>query len=233
MKQQETLTINAVGYDIDGTMVDSEPLHVAAWYETLEQNGHSFGELPVGFQNTMAGRKPIDIASFMVENLGIKLSPETFLAQKHASFMGKVRTDLRHMPGVVESVRRLSKAFKLGIGTSLDRDYAELVLRVLDLTSEFSVIVSGDQITHGKPDPETYLVLANKLGVTPQEMVVLEDARSGIVSAKDAGCWCIAVENIKAASQDTSRADVVTYSLNEVTVELIQSLQASTSEPGA
>lgn len=218
-------TIKAIGYDIDGTMVDSEPLHVVAWHETLERNQRQFSDLPLDFQNNMAGRKPIAIATFMVENLGITISPEEFLAQKHAAFMEKVKTDLRPMPGVVESVQRLSQVFALGIGTSLDRDYAELVLKVLDVTCSFSAIVSGDQITHGKPDPETYLLLAEKLGVAPDEMAVLEDARSGIVSAKDAGSWCVAVENREAVPQDTSRADVVVHSLDEVTVELIRGLE--------
>jgi len=219
--------IKTIGYDIDGTMVDSEPLHVAAWHETLSRNNRKFADLPLEFQDTMAGRKPIAIAKFMVENLGITVSPDEFLAQKHTSFMDKVRTDLRSMPGVVESVQRLSGEFRLGIGTSLDRDYAELVLQVLGVTDMFEAeaIITGDDILHGKPDPETYQVLATRLGVMPHEMVVLEDARSGIASAKDAGSWCVAVENTEAAPQDVSRADIIVQSLDEVTTELIHSLE--------
>ncbi len=220
----ESHGIKAIGYDVDGTMVDSEPLHVAAWHETLALHNRRFEDLDTTFQATMAGRKPLAIATFMVESLRIPATPEAFLGQKHASFMDKVRTDLRPMPGVVESVRRLSGNYALGIGTSLTREYVDLVLGGLGVASEFSVIVTGDEITHGKPDPETYQVLARRMQVEPHEMAVLEDATSGILSAKAAGCWCVAVENRDAVQQDTSQADVVVYSLNEVTEGLLGSL---------
>ncbi len=222
----ETFQIKAIGYDVDGTMVDSEPLHVAAWHETLALNHRRFEDLDPGFQATMAGRKPLAIATFMVESLRIPASPEVFLAQKHTSFMDKVRTDLRPMPGVVESVRRLSGNFALGIGTSLTREYVDLVLGGLGVASEFSVIVTGDEIKHGKPDPETYQTLAARMQVDPRELAVLEDATSGILSAEAAGCKCVAVVNRDAAPQDASKADVIVYSLNDITVDLLNNLTA-------
>lgn len=220
----EAINVMAIGYDVDGTMVDSEPLHVAAWHETLAINGRRFEDLPVEFQNTMAGRKPFAIATFMVGNLNLSVSPENFLSQKHSSFMDKVRTDLRPMPGVVESVGRFAGKYALGIGTSLDREYVDLVLNGLGVTDAFSVIVTGDEIKHGKPDPETYLTLADRIRVDPRQMAVFEDATSGIASAKAAGCWCVAVENLNAVPQDTSQADIVVHSLNEVTDETIRRL---------
>jgi len=128
------------------------------------------------------------------------------------------------MPGVVESIIRLGKEYALGIGTSLDRDYIDLVLRGLGVASAFNIVVTGDEIKHGKPDPETYRTLANRMRVKPGELLVLEDAKSGIDAAKAAGCWCIAIENLTAAPQDTSQADTVVQSLNEVTEGLICSL---------
>jgi beta-phosphoglucomutase-like phosphatase (HAD superfamily) len=216
--------IKAIGYDVDGTMVDSEPLHVASWHETLKLNGRKFEDLPADFQATMAGRKPLAIAAFMVESLKIPVTPEAFLTQKHATFMEKVRTDLRPMPGVVDSIKRFAGKYMLGIGTSLDRAYIDIVLDGLGVAEEFSVIVTGDEIKHGKPDPETYQMLATRMGIQPQEMIVLEDATSGIASAKAAGCWCIAIENLNAVQQDTSQADIVVHSLNEITENLIDSL---------
>jgi beta-phosphoglucomutase-like phosphatase (HAD superfamily) len=220
----EALTITAIGYDVDGTMVDSEPLHVAAWRETLAINGRTSEELPEDFQHTMAGRKPLAIATFMVENLNLSVAPSDFLSQKHTNFMDKVRTDLRPMPGVVDSVRRFAGKYVLGIGTSLDRAYVDLVLDGLGVTDAFSVIVTGDEIKNGKPDPETYLTLSSRMRIRPQQMAVFEDAASGIASAKNAGCWCVAIENLEAAPQDTSRADIVVHSLNEVTDETIHRL---------
>jgi HAD superfamily hydrolase (TIGR01509 family) len=216
--------IKAVGYDVDGTMVNSEPLHVAAWREAVELNQRNFADLPLEFQATMAGRKPHAIASFMVEELSMSTTAEEFLAQKHGRFMDQVRTGLQPMPGVVESVRRLGKEYMLGIGTSLDREYVGIVLARLGIEHAFSDIVTGDQIQHGKPDPETYQVLANKMHIEPGEMVVLEDATSGVASAKAAGAWCIVVENLQAVPQDTSQADIVVRSLDEVTTQLVHNL---------
>jgi beta-phosphoglucomutase-like phosphatase (HAD superfamily) len=220
----DTPKITAIGYDVDGTMVDSEPLHVAAWNETLEANGGRFENLPEAFQHTMAGRKPLAIATYMVETLHLSTTAEDFLAQKREKFMDKVHKDLRPMPGVVESARRFAGKYALGIGTSLDHEYVDLVLHKLGLMDVFSVIVTGDDVTHGKPDPETYLTLADRMKISPMHMMILEDATSGIASAKSAGCWCIAVENLAAAPQDTSRADLVVHSLNEVNDDTIRKL---------
>ncbi len=214
--------ISAVIYDVDGTMVNSEPLHVAAWDSALQTYGHELMDLSDNFRATMAGKKPIVIAEGMVQELELDVDPCDFLETKSVLFLEKVRTELEGMPGVVESVQRFSQGgHKLAIGTSLDREYINLILNKLGLTGSFEVIVTGDQIKNGKPHPETYLMVAQKLGLDPSECAVLEDATSGIKSAKAAGMWCIAVENKNAVPQDTSEADVVVYSLDEVTSKLV------------
>jgi beta-phosphoglucomutase-like phosphatase (HAD superfamily) len=131
------------------------------------------------------------------------------------------------MPGIVESVKRFrDQGFLLGIGTSLDRSYINLVLDKLGVRDLFTTVVTGDEIKNGKPHPDTYLAVAEKLGVRPQECLVLEDAKSGIQSAKAAGCHCIAIENLNAVPQDTSQADLVVHSLNEVTDRALEKVVA-------
>lgn len=222
---ESTSDIKAVIYDVDGTMVNSEPLHIEAWESALRGFDHSLLDLSEEFRATMAGKKPIVIADGMVSQLHLPVEPSVFLDTKSSIFLEKVTTELEGMPGVIESVNRLKNdGFVLAIGTSLDRDYINLVLARLGLESSFKVIVTGDQIKNGKPHPETYLAVSNQLGIVPNECVVLEDATSGIKSAKAAGAWCVAVENKNAVPQDTSEADVVVYSLNEVTADLISHL---------
>lgn len=218
-------TIKAVIYDVDGTMVDSEPLHVTAWDAALRTSGYNLMDLPPDFRATMAGRKPIAIAEGMVRELDLPVNAERLLEAKSSFFLQKAKTELKGMLGVVESAARLKDdGYELAIGTSLDRDYINLVLTRLGLADAFKVIVTGDQIKHGKPHPETYLTVAKRLGRRPAECVVLEDAKSGIQSAKAAGAWCIAVENRNAVLQDTGEADTVVHSLHAVTRELIESL---------
>jgi HAD superfamily hydrolase (TIGR01509 family) len=217
--------IRAVIYDVDGTMVDSEPLHIAAWDKTLQRYGFTLSDVSKEFQATMAGKKPIAIAEHMINELRVPVAATDFLETKTKLFTEAAKTGLKGMPGVTESVGRLKEAgYLLAIGTSLDRNYVNMVLGRLGLEVSFSVIVTGDQIKNGKPDPETYLTVAKQLGIDPSECVVLEDARSGIQSAKAAGAWCIAIENPNAVPQDTSEADIVVQSLGEVTQDLISKL---------
>jgi len=217
--------IKAVIYDVDGTMVNSEPLHVTSWDSALQLSSHGLMDLSDDFRATMAGKKPIVIAEGMVNELHLPVQPKELLDTKSSIFLEKVKTELEGMPGVVESVNRLhSDGYELAIGTSLDRDYINVVLARLGLVGSFKVIVTGDQIKNGKPDPETYLTVLSELGLGPRECVVLEDANSGIQSAKAAGAWCVAVENKNAVPQDTREADIVVYSLDEVTTELLRRL---------
>ena len=82
------------------------------------------------------------------------------------------------------------------------KKYIDLVLEKFDIKNYFSLIVSGDDVKKGKPNPETYLVASQKLGFTPEECLVLEDATAGINAAKDAGCKCIAIKNLNTPVQD-------------------------------
>jgi beta-phosphoglucomutase family hydrolase len=217
------LPIKAIIYDVDGTMIDSEPLHVAAWDKALQSYGKCLADLSQEFQATMAGKKPIAIAEGMVAELGLSATPVELLAKKTALFMASVTTDLHGMPGVVESIKRFrAQGLPLGIGTSLDRNYINLVLNKLEVKNYFDVVVTGDEIKNGKPHPDTFLTVVRKLGLAPQECLVLEDAKSGIQSAKAAGCYCIAIKNPNALPQDTSEANLTVDSLNEIDNEALQ-----------
>ena len=161
----------------------------------------------------------------MVQELGLPISADELLAEKSKLFLDSVATDLKSMPGVVDSVKWFrEQGLLLGIGTSLDRGYLGMVLDLLKVREYFQVIVTGDEITNGKPHPETYLTVAEHLGLEPGACLVLEDAKSGIQSAKAAGCYCIAITNPNAVPQDTSEADAVVGSLDEVDDTLVAKL---------
>ncbi len=217
--------IKAVIYDVDGTMVDSEPLHVRAWDRALQIYGRHLIDLSEELRATMAGKKPAVIASEMVEDLGLDIESVNLFEKRTEIFMNSIKTELHGMPGVVSSIKRLKEdGYKLGIGSALPVSYINTVLDILSVHTFFDVIVTGDEIKKGKPHPETYLAVARKLGVQPKECIVIEDAESGIKSAKAAGCLCIAIENPNALPQNTSQADKVISSLDEITKELIQEL---------
>lgn len=219
--------IKAVVYDVDGTLVDSESLHVQAWDETLSTYEHTLDDLSEVFLRTMAGKKPLAIAEGMVNELKLPVSTQDFLDQKSKRFLALAQKELRAMPGAIDSVHTFKNAgYRLAIGTSLDRQYLDMILARFDLQNEFEVIVTGDQIKNGKPHPETYQKVIEKLGLMPRECVALEDTESGVASAKATNMYCIGIKNTQAAAQDLSAADTVVSSLREVGVTLIRSLSS-------
>ena len=122
------------------------------------------------------------------------------------------------MPGVVDVVRALqARGMTLAITSSAVRSSIETILTRLGLRDAFALFVDGSEVTHGKPDPEAYLVTARKLGAMPEECVVIEDSHVGVVAAKRAGMYCIAVRNPNAQIvQDLSAADVIVGSMREL-----------------
>jgi HAD superfamily hydrolase (TIGR01509 family) len=219
------MKIKAVIYDVDGTLINSEPLHVAAWDEALKQNNHKLADLSDDFIKSMAGKKPIVIATEITQALRINIEPLALLEAKTRIYLSLADQKLEEMVGATSSISRLrNKGYRLAIGTSLDRKLLSVILSQLNIVDDFEVIVTGDQITKGKPDPETYATVARLLNLKPQQCVVIEDAQSGVAAAKSAGVWCIAVKNPEAIQQDLTAADRIVESLDDVTGELIESL---------
>jgi HAD superfamily hydrolase (TIGR01509 family) len=128
------------------------------------------------------------------------------------------RSDLTLMPGVPQTVRELhARGFTLAITSSAVGSSIDVILRRLGLRESFALIVDGSEVAHGKPDPEAYLVTARRLGVVPAECVVIEDSHVGVLAARNAGMFCVAVPNPKAKMpQDVSAADLVLSRIDEV-----------------
>ncbi len=222
-----TERITGVLWDVDGTMVNSEPLHVSAWDKALQERGHQLSNLSQEVLTTMAGKKPISIAGEMVRDLHLQINPEELLLRKSSLFMASIATDLEEMPGLVESVTTLKeKGYRLAIGTSMTHQYVQLVLERFHLEDFFEAIVTGDEVHKGKPDPETYLLVAEKLALDSKNCAVIEDATSGVLAANGAGSICIAIRNPNAVVQDLSKADAVIDDLREI-VNILKSINTN------
>lgn len=211
------LKIEAVIWDVDGTMVNSEPLHIAAWERALAELGFHFSDVSENIKNTMAGKKPDAIAEEMVHDLGLPLEPQKLLERKMLLFLNSVSSDLKPMPGLEVSVPKISKrGFKQAIGTSMTRKYVTIILQKFGLEKYFSAVVTGEEVRKGKPDPETFLLAAEKLILSPERCVVIEDATNGVLAAKAAGSVCIAIKTSEGIPQDLSKADYVISDLREI-----------------
>ena len=208
----------AVIFDFDETIIDLEPQHFAAHEAVCRAMGADFAQLPESFR-TASGRRIIDEIRDMRAHFGWSESEEELFAMRQRFFDDLCATsELHAMPGVVEIVRMLqARGMTLAITTSAVRSSIEMILTRLRLRDAFTLIVDGSEVTNGKPDPEAYLLTARRLGVVPAECVVIEDSHVGVVAAKRAGMYCIAVRNPHAQiRQDLSAADVIFDSMREL-----------------
>jgi beta-phosphoglucomutase len=217
--------ISAIIYDLDDTMVNSDPLHARAWEELLKEHGHEFRALPEELRSSFIGMRVVDIVSEIVDYLDIKANKDDLYKKRIELFLEIVENELEPMPGLLESLKRFKAAgFKLAVASSGAGKYIDLVLTKFDIQDYFDAVVTGDDVKIGKPHPEAYLIAAKKLQLDPAVCLVLEDATKGIQSAKAAGCKCIAIKNPNVPSQDFSTADLVVESLNDITLDVVKKL---------
>jgi len=218
--------LKAVAYDMDDLMVNSIGLHRKAWQAVLAKYNHTFDEIPEKMRAGFVGKRMVEIAASVIDTLDLDVDPEELRRERINIFLELINKELKVLPGLKESLDFFkNNNFKIALSTSAVDKYVDIVLDKFNLRDYFSVIVSGNDVKTGKPDPETYLVSAQKLAVAPNECLVLEDATHGIESAKAAGCKCIAVKNNNTLPQDLSKADLILDSLLDINLDIIKSLE--------
>lgn len=206
---------DAAIFDFDETMIDLEPQHAAASGALCRALGADFLEYPESLR-LASGRRIVDELRDLRAYFGWTQSIDELLRMRQRSFREACDTsDLELLPCVADVVRALrAQGLRLAIASSAVGGEIDAILRRLGLRDAFELIVDGSEVVHGKPDPEAYVVTARKLGVPPERCIVFEDSHVGVVAAKRAGAYCVAVRNPRAHfPQDLSAADVVLESM--------------------
>jgi len=201
--------IKAVVYDMDGLFVDSESLQTIAWDKFLKRYDHNIADVPMEVRNGFTGIRVIDgmIQINKILKLGDNLGE--LYNEREKIWIEIVKEELELMPGAIESLDFFrSKGMKIAIASSGSDEYIKAILDKFSLSDYFDVVVTGDCVKNGKPDPEPYTVACKKLDLEPEVCLVLEDAEKGVASAK---------ENL-------SRADVELNSLCEINQEVFDSI---------
>ncbi len=212
----------AVVFDMDGVLVDGEPLHFRAVNELLAPFGRSLTlEEYRPFMGTKAGWRQ------MVETLGLPLSPDEYRERYNAIILRLYREESRPLPGARELVHALRQArMPLGLASSSAKEWVEACLQAIGLEAAFDVVVTGSDVEHGKPDPEIYLLTADRLGVEPRRCLVFEDAPAGVEAAARAGMTVWAVRTPYTEGLPLPGAARVLGSLEEVKVDEIVGVAA-------
>src|SRR4051794_19766343 len=189
------MTAAAVLFDMDGLLVDSEPV----WYDVeaaaIERLG---GRWAPEHQAALIGGTMDASCRYMIELTGASCSVEELAAELIDEMVRRFRRELPVHAGALELVDAVRAA---GVPTGLvSSSYRVLIDAALERlgAARFDVSIAGDEVTRGKPDPEPYRTACERLGVEPGDVVVLEDAASGVASAEAAGCAVVAVPSVKA-----------------------------------
>jgi HAD superfamily hydrolase (TIGR01509 family) len=215
--------IEAVVFDMDGVLIDSEPVWERVRRGFVAGRG---GRWPGDAQDRMMGMSTGEWSRYISEDFGVGLAPERVAELVVAAMKQEYRAHLPLLPGAVGAVRELSGRWRLAVASSAPKSLIEAVLDASGLRSAFAASVSSEEVTRGKPFPDVYLEATARLGVPPRLCAAVEDSSNGLRSAAAAGLTVIAVPRPEyPPSPDAlSQARVVLGSLTELTPAVIAAL---------
>lgn len=208
--------MQAVLFDMDGVIYDSEPLHRKMFLETAAGLGCPVSE---DYHRALTGCSADEQWRRTAERFGLDLDVQTVAARQMALFRERLPGSGvdSPMPGLVPVLSLLDNhGVLMGVGTSNERATAELVLRVLGISEYFSAVVTGEDVSGCKPAPDIFLEAARRLGVEPGLCLVVEDSANGVAAARAAGMKCVALRNPNSGDQDLSGADRIVESHAEL-----------------
>jgi pseudouridine-5'-monophosphatase len=202
-------------FDLDGVLLDTEPLYTSATQEIVGKYGKVFDW---SIKGDMIGRSALDGARYMIEALGVPIEPEEYLRLRKPILDALFPTALE-MPGAKSFVGKLaSRGVPLGLATSSETYQYRLKIERHDWFGVFKTAVCGDdsRITALKPAPDIFLVTARELGVNPEVCLVFEDSLAGVEAAKAAGMQVVAIPDREMDKTRYTRADLVIGSYDEI-----------------
>jgi HAD superfamily hydrolase (TIGR01509 family) len=214
------MPIRAIIFDLDGLMVDSEPMAKQAWRTLLARYGHT---LDVDTINAILGLRLADSSRLVRDRYQLPLSAEKLAAEENKLFMASLTEtrSLTPMPGLFRLLEAVdAHGLVRAVATSSGCHYASVALEMIGADDGFAAVVTGDSVRNGKPAPDIYLAAAEALSLPPSDCLALEDSPNGVLAAKAAGMRCAAVPNDMTADLDLSAADWIFQSLTAVAEQL-------------
>ena len=182
--------LKAIIFDLDGVIVDSHEAHKSAWRSLLGSLGREVSDADLDF--VMEGRKRQEILHYFFGELSAEQVQEYGSAKQE--LFQRLAAQLRPIAGVLEFI---AEAKQLGMGlavaTCAGRNRAHAILAQFGVASHFAAVVTGDDVAAGKPDPAVFQMAARQLAISPENILVCEDAVAGVEAAKRAGMRCLGI----------------------------------------
>lgn len=209
-------SIQAVIFDMDGVLIDSEPIY----FEIERSSFDHFGAAVTQEEHhSSVGVTLESMWQQVIDKYQVKVPLEEILAYHQQHVMERMLThpELTAMPGVERWVKWLhEQCIPIAVASSSPRALIDLIMEKTGLGSYFEVRLTGEEVEHGKPSPDIFLAAAERIGVSPANCLVIEDSRNGVQAAKSAGMRCIGYHNPGSGNQDLSKADVQISSYDEL-----------------
>ena len=194
--------IRAVVFDLDGLMLNTEDVFNIAGRQLLERRGL---EMTDHIRHSMLGRRPVDAFNALKSLTGMQDRIEDLMHETKELFEAIAENSLATMPGLHRVLELIeSRELPRAVATSSPRSYMTHLLQRFELLHRFHFTLTAEDVTHGKPHPEIYLMAARMLNVLPGEMLVLEDSETGTRAAAAAGAYVVSVPNRHTAVGDFS-----------------------------
>ncbi|MEM7008630.1 MAG: HAD family phosphatase [Thermodesulfobacteriota bacterium] len=212
--------IKAVIFDMDGVMIDSEPLWEKTERILLKRRGI---EYTADYRDQIVGLNQNDSGKLLVETFNLKDSVEEIIDERVVILTGIYEEELEVVKELIPLLNQLQDLdYKLAVASSSPLRVINFVLDMFSLHQYFPVVVSGECTDDGKPHPAIYLHTAKRLEIDPSECVAIEDSINGVKSAKAAGMHCIAVPDKRLTQDQFKIADLIVPSLNRISPDLIK-----------
>ncbi|MBV9366042.1 MAG: HAD family phosphatase [Solirubrobacterales bacterium] len=213
--------LEAVFFDQDGVLVDSEGAWDAARRAIVTENG---GRWKPEATRAMMGMSAPEWSRYVRDELGVALEPEEISGRVVERLLAGYERSLPLLPGAVEAVKRVAARWPIGLASSANREVIDAVLAASGLAGVFGATVSGEEVGHGKPAPDIYLEAARRLGVDPAHSAAVEDSTNGLRAAAAAGMLVVALPNREFPPTNAALglAAVVLGSLEELTPEALE-----------
>lgn len=205
-------------FDMDGVIIDSEPIHFDVDIRTMSYLGAPISQEQL---ERFVGMTNPEMWAIIKDEYNLTQSVDEIIDYQLSTKLTQLRElDIEPIEGIRELIADLSNhQIPMAIASSSPKLFINEVLLKFQLQSYFDFVVSGEEVAQGKPAPDVYLEAARLLDVRPSDCIVLEDSRNGITSAKSAGMKCIGYVNENSGNQDLSAADLIVTSIKEIIVK--------------
>jgi HAD superfamily hydrolase (TIGR01509 family) len=208
--------LKAVIFDMDGVIIDSEPMHIRAYNNMFNEIGI---EVSTELYESFTGQSTINICKRLCDHFKLDYNPETLVAikRKHYKQFFESNSELALIDGVFDLIKDYhSNGLKLVLGSSAAMTSINQIFDRFDLNKYFSAKFSGGDLKQSKPHPEIFIKAAEATGFKREECMVIEDSTNGVEAAKAAGIYCVGYDSFHSKNQDYSKADLVIKEFKEI-----------------